>query len=277
MNALDFRRSYRGPLRAVIFDWAGTTVDYGSRAPAGVFCEVFRRHGVEITVEEVREPMGTHKRVHLERLLAMPAVARRWQAAQGRPSDPHDLDRLFAEFVPLQLSCLAEHADLVPGCLETVAAIRGRGLRIGATTGYDAEMMAVLLPEAKRRGYQPDAAVCGSDVPAGRPAPWMCFENAKRLGTYPMEAMVKVDDTVPGIEEGRNAGMWTVGVAKTGNELGLSEAEIARLSSAEYAQRIERAYARLAVAGAHYVVDGIADLLSCLDDIEDRLSRGERP
>ncbi len=277
MNAFRFHRSYCGPLRAAIFDWAGTTVDYGSRAPAGVFREVFRRHGVEISMEEAREPMGTYKRVHLQKILAMPAVARRWQAAHVRPSDESDLDVLFAEFVPLQIACLADHADLIPGCLEAVAAIRGRGMKIGATTGYNAEMMAVLLPEAKRRGYEPDTTVCMSDVPAGRPAPWMCLENAKRLGTYPMEAMVKIDDTVPGIEEGLNGGMWTIGVAKTGNEMGLGEAEVAALSPADYARRIERAYARLAAAGAHYVVDGIADVLSCLDDIEDRLARGERP
>jgi len=277
MNTFHFHRTYHGPLRAVIFDWAGTTVDYGSRAPAGVFLEVFRRHGVEITMEEAREPMGTYKRVHLQRILAMPAVARRWQAAHGRPSDENDLDTLFTEFIPLQIACLVEHADPIPGCVETVAAIRGRGMKIGATTGYNAEMMAVLQPEAKRRGYEPDAAVCMSDVPAGRPAPWMCLENAIRLGTYPMEAIVKVDDTVPGIEEGLNGGMWTIGVAKTGNEIGLSEAEIAALPAADYAQRIERAYARLAGAGAHYVVDGIADVLGCLDDIEDRLARGERP
>ena len=277
MKTYRFRRTYQSPIQAVIFDWAGTTVDYGSQAPARVFIEVFRRHGVAITIEEAREPMGTYKRVHLERILAMPAVARRWEGVHGRQPGDEDVEALFQEFIPLQVACLAEHADPIPGCLETIAALRERGVKIGSTTGYNDEMMAVLQLEAKRRGYEPDAMVCVSDVPAGRPAPWMCLENAKRLNVYPLEAIVKVDDTIPGIEEGLNAGMWTIGVAKTGNELGLGEAEVAALSEVEYSERLERAHMRLARGGAHYVVDGIADVPACLDLIERRLAQGERP
>jgi phosphonoacetaldehyde hydrolase len=277
MKTFRFHRTYRSRLQAVIFDWAGCTVDYGSLAPAGVFVEVFRRHGVSITGEEAREPMGTYKRVHLERLLAMPAIARRWESVHGRPSDAADLETMFNEFIPMQIACLPSHADIVPGCLETMASLRSRGIKIGSTTGYDGRMMEVLCDEAKRRGYEPDAMVCMSDVPVGRPAPWMCLENAKRLNVYPMEAIVKVDDTTPGIEEGLNCGMWTIAIAKTGNELGLSEADVAALPAAEYSQRIERAYANLAGAGAHYVVDGIADVPACVEDIERRLTSGERP
>lgn len=277
MSEFRFRRSYRGKVQAAIFDWAGTTVDFGSRAPAGVFVDVFGRHGVEITMEQAREPMGTYKRVHLQRLLAMPSIARRWEAVHGRPSNEEDLETLFHEFIPLQVACLADYADVIPGCLETMAALRARGIKIGSTTGYNGEMMAVLSVEAKRRGYEPDAMVCMSDVPAGRPAPWMCLENAKRLGVFPLEAIVKVDDTTPGIDEGLNGGMWTIGIAKTGNELGLTEPEIAALPPDDYARLIQRAYARLAAAGAHYVVDGVADILPCIDDIERRLAAGEKP
>jgi phosphonoacetaldehyde hydrolase len=184
---------------------------------------------------------------------------------------------MFEAFVPLQLECLPEYADLIPGCLETVEACRKRGYKIGSTTGYTTAMMEVLLDEAKRRGYEPDSTVCAADVPAGRPEPWMCLENARQLRVYPMSACVKIDDTLPGIEEGLNAGMWTIGLAKTGNEIGLNEAEIVALDPAEYERRIERAYKRMLGAGAHYVVDGIGDILPCLDDLETRLARGETP
>ena len=88
---------------------------------------------------------------------------------------------------------------------------------------------------------------------------------------------MKVDDTLPGIEEGLNAGMWTIGLAKTGNEIGLNEQEIAALEPAELQAKLERAYARMAQAGAHYVVDGIWDVPPILDEINQRLARGERP
>ncbi|MHC4180026.1 MAG: phosphonoacetaldehyde hydrolase [Planctomycetota bacterium] len=277
MNEIRFTRRYRGPLKAALLDWAGTTLDYGCCAPAVVFLEVFKREGVEITLEEARQPMGAHKKVHIHKVTQIPSVAKRWERVRGRPPNETDVERMFEQFIPLQIGCLADYADLIPGCLEAVQAMRGRGMKIGSTTGYNVEMMAVLMEEAKRRGYEPDATVCAAEVPEGRPAPWMCLENAKRLGIYPMEAMVKVDDTIPGIDEGLNCGMWTIGLAKTGNEIGLTERQIEALPEEEYRRRIARAYQRMAQAGAHYVVDGIGDILDCLDDIERRLANGQRP
>ena len=270
-------RRYRGPLKAVILDWAGTTLDYGCCAPAVVFTEVFRRQGVEISMEEARAPMGAHKQVHIRRISENPNVAARWEKAHGRLPTEEDVVAMFEAFVPLQLNCLADYAELIPGTLNFVAAARQRGLKIGSTTGYTVEMMDLLKREAAQRGYEPDHSVSAAEVPEGRPAPWRCLENAKYLGVYPFEAIVKVDDTVPGIEEGINAGMWTVGLAKSGNEVGLTEPEIEALPADELERRLARAHTRMQQAGAHYVVDGIWDLLPCLDDIEARLARGECP
>lgn len=272
-----FQRQYRGALKAVLLDWAGTTMDYGCYAPAVVFVEVYRRKNVPISIDEARVPMGAHKKVHIRKISQIPAVAERWQAAYGRPANEDDVEAMFQEFVPLQLDCLADYADLIPGTLTAVADFRRRGLKIGSTTGYTGDMMKLLLDEARKRGYEPDSTVCATDVPAGRPEPWMCLQNAMNLGIYPMEAMVKVDDTLPGIEEGLNAGMWSVGLTKTGNELGLNAEEIARLSPADLQTRLGKAYTRMAQSGAHYVVDSIADLPAVVDDINARLSRGERP
>src|SRR5207244_3466452 len=84
-------------------------------------------------------------------------------------------------------------------------------------------------PEAAQRGYAPDCIVCPDEVPTGRPYPWMCYQNAIRLGVYPMQAMVKIGDSLADIEEGLNAGMWTIGLALSDNMLGLSETEVAAL------------------------------------------------
>jgi phosphonoacetaldehyde hydrolase len=184
---------------------------------------------------------------------------------------------MFQDFIPLQLDCLADYADLIPGTLAAVADFRKRGLKVGSTTGYTGDMMKLLLSEARKRGYEPDSTVCATDVPAGRPEPWMCLENAKLLGVYPMESMVKVGDTLPDIEEGLNAGMWTIGLAKTGNEIGLNEGEISQLAPDDLNAKLNRASTRMAQTGAHYVVDGIWDVPAVLDHIQARLARGERP
>jgi len=272
-----FHRSYRGPVKAVILDWAGTTVDYGCMAPAVVFIEVFKRRNVPITMPQAREPMGAHKKVHIRMISKIEAVERLWERVYGRMPSEEDVDSMFDDFVPLQLQCLADYADLVPGTLEAVTDFRRRGLKIGSTTGYTTEMMQLLLAEAKKRGYEPDCSVCASQVPAGRPHPWMCLQNAINLQTYPMESFVKVGDTLPDIAEGLNAGMWTIGLAKTGNEMGLIEQEVNALPLGEREARLARAYQRMVQAGAHYVVDSIGDVPPILDGINTRLARGERP
>jgi len=252
-------------------------MDYGCYAPAVVFIEVFKRKGVEISIEEAREPMGAHKLVHIRKISQIPAVARRWQEVHGSLCTEEDVQAMFEEFVPLQLDCLAEYADLIPGTLDAVAELRARGIKVGSTTGYTREMMELLQREAADRGYEPDATVCASDVPAGRPEPWMCLANAQTLGIFPMEACVKIGDTLPDIDEGLNAGMWTIGLAKTGNEVGLNEQEIAELPAAELQRRLDRAYQRMAQSGAHYVVDTVAEVLPLIDQIQERLASGERP
>ena len=272
-----FHRSYRGPLKAVILDWAGTTMDYGCFAPAVVFLEVYKRKGVPITMEQAREPMGAHKKVHIRTISQMESVQKTWEQVHGRRPTEEDVEAMFEDFVPRQLECLADYAALVPGTLEAVSDFRRRGLKIGSTTGYTTEMMQILLAEAKRRGYEPDSSVCAAQVPAGRPHPWMCLQNAMNLQIYPMEAFVKVGDTLPDISEGLNAGMWTIGLAKTGNEMGLKEQEVNALSPDAREAKLARAYQRMHQMGAHYVVDTIADVPPLVDEINARLVRGDRP
>ena len=265
-------------LKSVVFDWAGTMVDHGSLAPAGVFVEAFRRFGVEITVEEARGPMGMAKRAHVAALLALPRIERLWRDAHdGRPPTEADIDAVYEVFMPMNVEVAAHHADLVPGAAATVRALRALGLKIGSTTGYTREIMARVLPVAAEQGYAPDCVVCAGDTPEGRPSPLMLYRAWLELDTWPAWSCVKVDDTEVGIAEGLNAGCWTVGVAVTGNLLGLSLADREALPADELAVRRRAAVARLTAAGAHHMIDGVADLPPVLHAIEGRLARGERP
>jgi phosphonoacetaldehyde hydrolase len=269
--------NYRGPLKAVIFDWAGTTIDHGSRAPAGAFQALFRNHGVEATIAQARGPMGMHKRDHIAAMLAAPEIATQWQRVHGALPTEGDLDALFEEFVPLQMEALPHFLDLIPGIPAMVARLRKRGLHIGATTGYNAAMMALCQEAARQAGYAPDVSVAASEVPAGRPAPWMAVKVAMNLQVYPFSAIVKVGDTVTDIEEGLNAGMWTIGVTRTGNEVGLSLEDVETMESTELRALIHEAETRLRAAGAHYVVESAADIVPVVEAIDEQLSRGARP
>jgi phosphonoacetaldehyde hydrolase len=272
-----YQRAYIGRLQAAIFDWAGTIVDFGSQAPVAVFVALFERRGVAISAAQARGPMGLEKKDHIRAVAALPAVAEAWHAANGRPASEGDIEAMFQESLQLQAACVADYAAPVPGALAAVAACRADGLKIGSTTGYSRPIMAALLPAAAAYGYAPDALVCPDEVPAGRPAPWMIFRNAEQLGVYPMAAIVKVGDTVPDIAEGLNAGVWTVGLTRSGNELGLSAEAAAALAPAELAARLAAVGARLRQAGAHYLIETVADLPPVLNAINARLACGERP
>ncbi|MBC8503553.1 MAG: phosphonoacetaldehyde hydrolase [Chloroflexi bacterium] len=272
-----FKRIYKGQIKMVVLDWAGTTMDYGCYAPAVVFIEVFKNKGVAITMEQARRPMGLHKREHIRAISKQDEVAALWQTVHGRPVTDADVEAMFADFQPLQMACLADYADLIPGALDAVAALREKGILIGSTTGYFTEAMELLKSEAAARGYTPDNSVCATEVPAGRPEPWMVLKNMFDLGIYPPEAVVKVDDTKPGISEGLNAGTWTIGLAKTGNEVGLNYEEVNALAPEALEPLVAKARLELAKMGAHYVVDSIVEVPAVVEDINMRLARGERP
>lgn len=275
--SLRYTRRYTGPLKAVVLDWAGTTVDHGCMAPAETFVAAFAAMGVTITQAQARAPMGMAKWSHIQAITRMPAVADGWLAVHGKRPDDADVDALYARFLPSQIETVARHSTVIDGVVETIAAFRAKGLRIASTSGYPREVMAVVEPLAAAAGYVPDAIVCAGDTPRGRPGPFMALKALIDLGIDPVEAVVKIGDTVVDVEEGLNGGMWSIGVAATGNEVGLTAADLAALAPEDRARRIAAASDVLARAGAHYVVERLADVPPILTEIEARLARGEKP
>lgn len=265
-------------IRLVVFDWAGTTIDFGCFAPVVPFVEGFRRLGVEITLAEARAPMGLAKFDHLRAIAAQPEVAARCRAQLGRDLRIEDLERTFREhFVPLQMEVLDQHSQLVPGIEQCAAELRRRGLKLGASTGYLREMSDRVVAAARRQGYEPDCCVSGSDVPAGRPAPWMIYRNMETLGVYPPCAVLKVGDTVPDIEEGLSAGCWSAGVTDSSNLVGLSRQEFESLDPSQRRRRTAEAAQTLRAAGAHEVMASVAEVPALVERLNARMAEGERP
>lgn len=272
-----YDRSYRGKVRLVVFDWAGTMVDYGCQAPVAAFVNGFRAKGVDVSMAAARIPMGMEKREHIETVAAMEEVARLWHKVHGRAVSEQDIDAMYDEFARLLLESIEEKSNLLPDVVEVVAELRKRSIRIGASTGYFTEAADIVLKKAAAQGYTPDFSICASDVPAGRPAPWMIYRTMEALGVFPLEAVVNVGDTPIDIESALNGGVWSVGVAATGNQMGLTEAEIALLPAEEYLSRLQKARNSLAAAGAHYVMDTMAELPAIINSIETALSAGKKP
>ncbi len=255
-------------IQAVVFDWAGTTVDYGCIAPVAIFIEVFKKRGIEITLAEAREPMGLQKRDHIVAICNMPRVANLWHQKFDRKPLESEIDEMYNDFENMIFQILSNYAQPIPGVLNLMERLRAKGIKIGSTTGYTKDMIKIVAAEAKKQGYEPDYLVTSEDVPGGRPYPWMCYENAMHLGVYPMSSMMKVGDTVIDMQDGRNAGMWTVGVVLGGSELGLTQEEVEAMEPQLLEQKMEEVRQRLIAAGAHFTIDSIGDLDKVIEKIE---------
>jgi len=276
------RIGFRGPLKAAILDWSGTTADAHVLAPAVVFYEVFKKHGVDITMAEARLPMGLRKDLHIAKILEIPAVRQRWIDTKGEEPTQATVDLLFEDFVPMQCECLREYTDLLPGAADTVNKLRSDyDLKIGSTTGFTEVMVDILLEDAAKQGYVPDVAVAGDHIQNNmgfRPAPFMVYENLVKLGVYPIEAAVKVDDTVTGVGEGLNAGCWSVGIYGWSNYTDVDSKEHwDNMSDAEKHERRMVSKEMLDNSGAHYVIETINDLPMVIEDINARMAAGEMP
>ncbi|MGD8220137.1 phosphonoacetaldehyde hydrolase [Pseudomonas thivervalensis] len=264
-------------LHAAILDWAGTVVDFGSFAPTRIFVEAFASFDIEISLDEARGPMGMGKWDHIRALCDLPTIAERYQRRFGRLPSDDDVTAIYERFMPLQIAKVGEHSALIPGALACIAALRERGLKLGSCSGYPRQVMDKVVELAAANGYSPDHVVATDEVPKGRPSPAQALANVIALGLDDVAACVKVDDTEPGILEGRSAGMWTVALRFSGNFLGLDWAQYQALTPVQRAAERTRIDALFAPSRPHYLIDTLAELPTVIDAINARLARGESP
>jgi 2-aminoethylphosphonate-pyruvate transaminase len=250
----------------VILDWAGTMVDFGSRAPVDALLEVFKRHGVLLIEKQVRRDMGKAKADHVSALLNDPQIAGAWSRANGTKPSARDHDTLMLELGPLMREQAEQSATLIEGARATVDALRAAGLKIASSTGYTSEMMQPVLARAAAQGYIPDHLVCSGETVQGRPSPLMIYKACVDLGVWPLSRVVKVDDSEAGVAEGQAAGCLTVGVVASGNSVGLSADALASLSASERESRLAEARKALRAAGADILINSVAGLVPALEE-----------
>jgi len=269
---------YRGGVKACIFDWAGTVCDAGVFAPVLTFQKLFEEEGVPITSQEVRAPMGVHKRLHIQAICRNSEVAARWTAKHGKPPTDDDAERIYSNSLSATLDMLPSCSKMIKGVPQTMNRLRQEfGIKIGSSTGYTSEIMEKLRPLAAAEGYVPDSYVTSDLVTTGRPAPSMIYLNMVNMGVFPAQAVVKCDDTTSGIVAGLHAGCWTVGIAKTGNYVGMTEVEMEKCDKKVLSDKIQNARDILYKAGAHFVIDTTNDLPGVVTEINRRMAMGLRP
>lgn len=256
-------------IEGIIFDWAGTTVDFGCMAPVRAFMDSFQAQGISVTEDETRKPMGLLKRDHIKTMLAMERIAALWQEQYGRPWTMDDVETIYSRFEPELMATLTNYTTVKPGILAVVQKLRDRGLKIGSTTGYTDTMMAVVVKAAAAQGYAPDCWFSPDAVGGqGRPYPYMIFKNMMELALSDVRKVIKIGDTVSDIQEGKAAGVWSVGVIDGSSVMGLSESQFANLSPERQQTKREAARQVFAAAGADFIIQDMNGLLDVIQTIE---------
>lgn len=263
-------------IKLAVFDWAGTTIDYGCLAPVKVFLEIFKEKGIEVTLSEARAPMGLLKIDHIKAMLSNERISKLWEEKYKRAWNTEDLNEMYKNFESKLFKILTEYTNPIPYCVETINTLKNIGIKIGSTTGYTQEMMNIIVPKVAEKGYTPDFYITPSSTPAGRPYPYMIFKNMSELKVGDLDCVVKIGDTISDIKEGRNAKVWTIGIIKGSSELGLSLKEIKDISKEELKKRMMEVEIKMLSAGAHMVVEDISKIPMAIEIINSKLAAGER-
>jgi phosphonoacetaldehyde hydrolase len=252
----------------VVFDWTGTLIDHGGVAPVRAMMATFGHNGVALTSGQARSGIGLRKREHIESILRIPDVLRKFRGVHGRAPGRDDIDALLTAYLPEELNAIRRYGQLIDGAAASVDVLRKRGIAIATTTGYCRDAAELVLECARQQGFAPDYAVCADDVLAARPTPFMVHACMQALQVErPREVLVVGDPLLGSVADCH----WTrVGVAASGNEVGLANSEWGALSHAERNAWLANAHGTLRDAGADFVIDTLQELPLVVSHIEER-------
>ncbi|ORA19845.1 phosphonatase-like hydrolase [Mycobacterium arosiense] len=192
-------------LELAVLDMAGTTVDEGQQVYR-VLAETAIAYGASPSEADIARWHGAAKHEALRALLT---------PSGGAPPNADLLDAVVADFRSRLTAAYATSPPRpLPGVTDAMATLRSDGIRIALTTGFDRDIVNSLLAALGWEGDSTvDEVVCGSDVAAGRPAPFMIFRAMENLGVTDVSRVLVAGDTPRDLQAGTNSGAaFVVGV-----------------------------------------------------------------
>ncbi len=255
-------------IEAIVFDWAGTTVDYGSLAPVVAFKAAFNTKSIYPTDDEIRQFMGMSKWDHIGEMLQLPTIRQQWEDEYGELPQEEDRKELYKMFESALMAHLVKQTTLKPGLLEVIEYLDDSGIQYATTTGYTPEMMEEVQHGAAALGYKPDLVLTSADVDNnGRPAPDMIQKIMKDLEIDLPQDIIKVGDTIVDIEEGQNAGTKTIGIVEGSSLMGMSEVEFMELNETEREAAREDVRQQFQAVNADYIIDNLSELPETIESL----------
>ena len=254
-------------IEAVIFDWAGTLVDFGCMAPLEALRKSFSERGIEVTDQELRRHMGLPLKEHVREILRIPEVRQRRKAAYAESAEEEKA--LTERTEELLLESVRQYSVPKPYVRECLETLRKAGIKIGSTTAYTEDIMDLVTEEAKSRGVWVDEWFCPEcSGEKGRPYPYMIFKNMQFLGISGVDRVIKVGNTPADIQEGKRAGVLTVGILEGSLAMGMTADDFEDLSGEADEKECARTRPIFCEAGADYVIANLKELPELIRRLE---------
>ena len=254
-------------IKLVIFDWAGTTIDFGCMAPVYAFKQAFKEIDIDVTFEEIRKPMGMLKIDHIKTMFEMKSIKDQFLEKKKRNYNDEDINLVYELFEKILFKDLELYTNPIPGVLETVQRLKEMNIKIGSTTGYTSKMIRVVAPRAKINGYSPGFLATADMTGKGRPDPSMIELNKIFFEIKNSSEVLKVGDTVSDILEGKNANCISACVIEGSSELGLSEKEFNETSLEVLEKESRRVYNTFKKYEPDYILNKITDLIPIIESL----------
>jgi len=277
-------------IQACVFDWAGTIIDYGAIASLQVMVDIFGSKKLIISKSEIRAKFtGASKKHHIKELLKIPRITQHFEKLYGKEPDESTVKEFKKLYEDHLLTVLANYAVEIPNAFSTINELRKKGIKIGSTTSYKREMMDIIAPIVEKNGFKPDYLITPSEVPNGRPFPYMMYHNALNLEVFSTDHMVKVGDSTADITEAHNAGAWSIGIIEGSSLMGLTLDEYINMSqktnnpkqnelNLKLKHKIQTCKEKYISAGADYIVNNISEVPRIIKEINDkRMPCGDKP
>lgn len=179
-------------LKLVILDIGGTLIADHGEVPDAML-GAFARHGITVTPQEFSQWRGASKRAMVQHFVE-------------RDHKSADLVAPIHDDFAIHAMQAYEKVQPIAGAEDALKELRGMGLLLATTTGFDRPLSNAILA---RLGWQHYfvASVTSDDVAEGRPAPFMLFRAMEGARVHDVRQVMAVGDTVLDLEAADNAGV----------------------------------------------------------------------
>jgi len=249
-------------IRLAVFDLGGTIVDRYSLSPFLSLKQAFLKKGLNIPNRLIYKDMGVDKHHHIDLILKDKYISREWKQKHGKYPDMNSTMSVFDEFIKYQMDDGIKNIEILPETKTCINWLGNNNISTGVTTGFSRPIMNAIKEKLLDENIHIDKYVSSTCLgKPGRPNPHMMREIINHLSISDPRRVIKIDDTVVGLQEGKNAGAITVGVAKWSTNMKMTDyEEDKRLSKEEYVELLKNSRGILWSAKPDYVIDSLNEL-----------------